>query len=83
VSLFKKSPKGKIREYVINVDGMSCKRCASKVSNALYAVDGVKEVAVDIAEKKVTVTGACDLDTAKKAVKKAGYAVTGDRKSDN
>lgn len=40
----------------LNVEGMSCSHCENAVKKALLAMDGVKEVAVDLASKTVTVT---------------------------
>jgi len=38
------------------VEGMTCSHCESAVKKAVSAINGVTEVAVDLAEKTVTVT---------------------------
>jgi len=40
----------------LNVDGMSCEHCEKAVKKAVSAIDGVKDVTVDLAGKTVTVT---------------------------
>jgi mercuric transport protein len=40
----------------LNVTGMTCESCAGTVEKALKKVDGVKEVKVDLKNKKATVT---------------------------
>jgi len=39
-----------------NVEGMTCSHCENAVKKAVSAISGVTEVAVDLAEKTVTVT---------------------------
>jgi copper chaperone CopZ len=60
---------------VLSVEGMTCKNCALKVSNALYAVGGVRKVEVDLKTKQVKVTGHGKNGEMKEAVRKAGYIV--------
>ena len=55
-------------QKIINITGMACAGCASKVKKALEAVPGVKSVNVELAEKRavVDVEGVADqvlLDT--------------------
>jgi uncharacterized membrane protein YraQ (UPF0718 family)/copper chaperone CopZ len=66
-----------IREFVLTVNGMTCSRCAANVSQSLYRVAGVGEVAVDVPGKKVTVSASCSIGDIKDAVGKAGYEVVG------
>ncbi|MCL1874360.1 MAG: copper ion binding protein [Clostridiales bacterium] len=40
----------------LNVEGMSCPHCESAVKKAVSAINGVSWVAVNLAEKTVTVT---------------------------
>ena len=59
---------GKNMQKIINITGMACAGCASKVKKALEAVPGVKSVNVELAEKRavVDVEGVADqvlLDT--------------------
>jgi uncharacterized membrane protein YraQ (UPF0718 family)/copper chaperone CopZ len=60
---------------VLSVEGMTCKNCALKVSNALYAVGGVRKVEVDLKTKQVKVTGHGNNREMKDAVRKTGYIV--------
>jgi len=62
----------------LNVNGMTCGHCKATVEKAVSAVDGVSEVAVDLAAKTVTVsydpdkTGEANL---KRAIEDQGYSV--------
>ncbi len=69
--------KKKTTETVIRVDGMMCRHCAAHVSKALAAVAGVKDTAVDLAAKTVTVTATAEFDlaAAHAAITAAGYTV--------
>jgi len=40
----------------IKIDGMSCMHCVKKVEDALKKVKGIKQVEVNLEEKKATVT---------------------------
>ena len=42
-------------QKIINITGMACAGCASKVKKALEAVPGVKSVNVELAEKRAVV----------------------------
>ncbi|WP_006243214.1 heavy-metal-associated domain-containing protein [Mycolicibacterium tusciae] len=61
------------------VVGMSCGGCARKVSEELAGIDGVRDVAVDLASGQVAVT--CDIpidfSAFRAAVESAGYTVAG------
>jgi copper chaperone len=61
------------------VTGMTCGHCVGSVKEEVGRVDGVTDVAVDLASGAVTVTSATPLDPAavKAAVEEAGYEVTG------
>jgi len=59
-------------ETVIKVTGMMCPHCQAHVDKALRAVEGVTEVAVDLAGGKATVVGG-DPAAMVKAVVDAGY----------
>jgi copper ion binding protein len=41
---------------ILNVEGMSCSHCEHAVKQAVGALDGVDEVSVDLAGKKVSVS---------------------------
>lgn len=65
-------------QVVLNVEGMTCMHCKMAVEKALKTLDGVKDAAVDLGAKNVTievdpaVVGETDL---KKAIENAGYEV--------
>ncbi|MFI0740716.1 cation transporter [Streptomyces sp. NPDC021100] len=61
------------------VTGMSCGHCESAVIKAVGALGAVREVAVDVAAGRVTVTTAGEPDDAAvaEAVDDAGYELAG------
>lgn len=63
------------------VTGMTCGHCAAAVTQEINALDGVEDVAVDVASGAVTVTSQGPLDEAQvaSAVDEAGYALAGPR----
>lgn len=46
-----------MNEIVMEVTGMTCGSCVRHVTSALKAVDGVEDVAVDLASGRVAVQG--------------------------
>ena len=58
------------------VPGMSCGHCRSAVTEEVTAVEGVEQVDVDLAAKRVTVSGR-ELDDRmlRAAIDEAGYEV--------
>ena len=50
-----------------------CQHCVAHVKKALEAVKGVKEVLVDLDEKKATVKASCPCEKLIKAIVDAGY----------
>jgi uncharacterized protein len=58
---------------VIDIEGMSCKRCSQKVSASIEKVEGVTSVDVDVKGKKAIVKGLADVHELKKAIEDAGY----------
>ena len=64
------------RTYI--VEGMTCEHCVNAVTDEVGKVPGVTGVAVDLANKTVTVTGeAIDDAAVGAAVDEAGYEVVG------
>ena len=63
----------------IKIKGMSCQHCVMAVTKALNAVDGIKNVQVDLKTGQATYeeAGPVDADVVRAAVKKAGYDVAG------
>ncbi|MEU5939620.1 copper ion binding protein [Micromonospora sp. NPDC047548] len=57
------------------VQGMTCGHCVNSVSAEVGAIEGVKDVQVDLASGQVTVTSESPLDTdsVRAAVDEAGY----------
>ncbi|MCA1368345.1 copper-translocating P-type ATPase [Bradyrhizobium sp. BRP14] len=69
-------PKVEIQE--LDVEGMTCASCVSRVEKALKAVPGVTDASVNPATEKATirlVSGAVDVGALEVAVRDAGYAV--------
>lgn len=59
-------------DYV--VEGMSCAHCEAAVREEVGALDGVEEVRVDLATKRVEVAGTALDDAAiRAAIEDAGY----------
>lgn len=63
------------------VTGMTCGHCVAAVTEELTALDGVTDVAVDLATGEVTVHSGTPLDDAAvaAAIDEAGYALAGPR----
>jgi P-type Cu+ transporter len=57
----------------LDIEGMHCASCISRVESALREVDGVDDAAVNLAAERATVSGP-DLDMARlaEAVERAG-----------
>ena len=67
----------KTMKYEFKVEGMMCMHCQKHVNDALAAMDGVKEVDVDLEGKKATVEAdrEISMDEFKKVISEAGYQV--------
>lgn len=61
------------------VTGMTCGHCVSSVTEEVSTIDGVADVAVDLATGAVTVTSHRPVDPAqiRAAVEEAGYSLAG------
>lgn len=61
------------------VVGMSCGGCVRKVSEELNRIDGVRDVAVDLASGQVAVTSDAPVDRSafRAPVESAGYTIAG------
>jgi P-type Cu+ transporter len=72
------SPVQDRHEVVMPVTGMTCASCVRRIEKALGKVEGVQEASVNLATEKARVvfdSELTSLETLKKAVEKAGYAV--------
>ncbi len=57
----------------LDIQGMTCKNCAKKITESLKKVPGVTSVDVDLGRKKATIAGTAGVDVLKKAIGDAGY----------
>ena len=60
------------------VEGMSCASCVSRVEKSILKIEGVTDVAVNLATEKATFTidkSVVQIDTVKKSVEDAGYKI--------
>lgn len=64
---------GSDMKTILKVDGMSCNHCVARVKAALEAVEGVKEVSVDLEKGEARLSGEFDANAAVSAVVSAGY----------
>lgn len=62
--------------HKLNITGMTCNHCEKAVREALEAVPGSEDVAVDLAAGEATVEGPADVRTLIRAVEKEGYQAT-------
>ncbi|MCV7431142.1 cation transporter [Mycolicibacterium bacteremicum] len=61
---------------VLDVQGMSCGHCVKSITAAVTPLAGVTSVDVDLAAKKVTVTGNADPGVVAAAIEDCGYDVS-------
>jgi heavy metal translocating P-type ATPase len=59
-------------QVTLDIEGMSCASCVSRVEKALTKVPGVTAASVNLATERATVTGG-NVDALVQAVQKAGY----------
>ena len=59
----------------VKIKGMSCQHCVKTVKTALEEIDGIANVAVDLATGEVAFeeTRPVDKDLVREKIKKAGY----------
>ncbi|MBU9226257.1 heavy metal translocating P-type ATPase [Burkholderia multivorans] len=62
----------------LDIDGMTCASCVSRVEKALEKVPGVTHASVNLATERATVDASADVSTARlaEAVEQAGYRAT-------
>ena len=71
-----KDKTGAASRVVINVGGMTCATCATKVEKALREMPGVEGAAVNLASEKATISfngGETDIDNIVNAIEDLGY----------
>lgn len=68
----------------LTIERMSCQHCVAHVETALRQVAGVRQVKVDLAQKRATVEvdGTVPDEKLKAAVEEAGYDVTAIKEHD-
>ena len=57
----------------IDVDGMTCAVCVGRVESAILELDGINNVAVNLAKGSANFSGIIDVETVIAAVNKSGY----------
>jgi copper chaperone len=65
---------------ILEVPSVSCSHCKAAIEGAVGAVDGVRQVVVDVGEKRVTIDFDADrvsLDEIETVVDEEGYEVVG------
>jgi len=62
--------------YELQVEGMSCGHCVSRVTKAVQAVDDSAKVDVDLKSRTVRINTSADLNKVTSAINEAGYPVT-------
>lgn len=68
-------------ETTLSIKGMTCGSCVRRVDRAVRAVDGVRDVRIDLATGRAVVAHDASDDVGKElaaAVERAGYGVTVD-----
>ena len=65
----------KLVSQSIMIEGMSCASCVGRVERVLAAVDGVRQVSVNLATEMARIESALpiDFDVLQQAIDKAGY----------
>jgi len=67
---------GRLNEFSLDVEGMTCASCVARVEKALRKVEGVVEASVNLATENVHVHTAANVsaETLTKAIEAAGYS---------
>ena len=69
-----------MEKAILSVEGMSCEHCVKAITEAVGALAGVEDVAVDLDAKTATVNydpGKSSLDKIKFEIEDQGYEVIG------
>ena len=59
----------------LDIEGMTCASCATRLEKALARVPGISAVSVNLATEQANVNGQADFASLRQAVEKAGYHV--------
>jgi copper chaperone CopZ len=62
--------------YELQIEGMTCNHCISKVTRSLKQVDPAAKINVDLAAHRVRVESHADLEEITDALAEAGYPAT-------
>ena len=62
-------------EKVYNIEGVKCGGCAAVVKEKLSDIEGVENVEVDVAEKKLIVVGTTDKKVLQKALSDTKFKI--------
>ena len=66
-------------EKTVKVSGMTCNHCKANVENNLSAIEGIKNIEIDLESGKVKMTGEdIDLGAVKNKVESIGYQFEGE-----
>lgn len=71
---------------ILQVEGMTCEKCAQKVTDALLQLNGVSEARVNLDRKQADVAYASDLVSTsdmREAIEQLGFRVTGEQHADS
>ena len=60
---------------IIQINGMKCEHCTSRVEEALKKIANVKSVKVNLAKKEAIIHGDVEDSVLEEAVRKSGYEV--------
>lgn len=70
-----------MQQTTYSVPGISCEHCRSAITGELEHVDGIQAIDVDVAAKRVTITGSgFDAGAVIAAIDEAGYEVADERR---
>ncbi len=59
----------------VKIKGMSCQHCVAGVTRALEAIEGIKQVKVDLQQGEARYEGEVDPQVLKAAIAKIGFEV--------
>jgi len=59
----------------VKIKGMSCQHCVASVQQALEAIPGISNIAVDLGNNQATYDGEPNTDAVKEAITKIGFEV--------